>query len=47
MFTILDYLSALEYSIIRCYINIVYYFNFIYIYIYGVHTNPYLDDGPG
>ena len=26
MFTILDYSSALEYSIIRCYTNIIYYY---------------------
>ena len=32
MFTILDYSSALEYSIIRRYTNIVYYYN-IYICI--------------
>ena len=30
MFAILDYSSALEYSIIRCYTNIVYYY---YMYV--------------
>ena len=35
MFTILDYSSALEYSIIRRYTNIVYYYYYI---MYIVHT---------
>ena len=37
MFTILDYSSALEYSIIRCYTNIVYYY-YIYKILYIINT---------
>ena len=33
MFTILDYSSALEYSIIRRYTNIVYYYYYYFVYI--------------
>ena len=36
MFIILDYSSALEYSIIRRYTNIVYYY--YYYYYYNMHT---------
>ena len=31
MFTILDYSSALEYSIIRHYTNIVYYYYYLFV----------------
>ena len=36
MFTILDYSSALEYSIIRRYTNIVYYYYYYYYVLYAV-----------
>ena len=43
MFTILDYSSALEYSIIRRYTNIVYYYYYyIIIMAIGLFISPFL-----